>query len=208
MTTLDFSKTIDEGKIDMVGLPVEHRADCKCGQFKLGKDTMIGNALVMEPITAKLKEAQLFKYRFQGWAEIIFVNDAGLVSSILIKGESLKNFFMLFQKVATQRKKLCELKITAKMAERMNEYGKYYAITFEEAGPGKYAEQIKGFAGSLPVGIFRLDEIPENTGVGYNNSGNGNNGGNGNVNGTQHGGLVPYYGNVPENNVTYALRRQ
>lgn len=205
MRTLDFSQKVEveEGKATMIGSPRQYRADCKAGAFKIGKDQLVGRNLKLEPITAKLTEAQLFSYRFQGWAEILFVDESGLVSSILIKGESLDNFLELYRSVTIDGKTLCELQITAKMAERSNKHGPYFVVQFEATGAGKYSDQIKSFAGDLPVGIFRLDTIPQNTGV-SNDNGNGN-GGNGN--GHQDGGLVPYNGNL-QATTTYALRRQ
>lgn len=178
MTTLNLGNVaLEEGKMMMIANPRQYRADCKAGAFKIGSSDMLGKTLKLEPITAKLTEDQLFSYKPQKWVEVLFVDEHGLVSSILFKGESMDNFLEIYRQVVLNKRSMIATQITARMSPRAGKKGAYFAVEFEIAGDGKYTDDIQSFANDLPVGIFRLDSIPHNgEDNGENGNGNGENG--------------------------------
>ena len=144
----------------LIGEPRQYRADCKSGQFKIGKNDMVGKTLVIEPIAAKLTEDQLFSYERQKWAELLFVDKHGIVSTILFKGESLRNFIEIYRKAVVSGQLMNALQLCAEMSSRSNSYGEFFAVEFEIAGAGKFAEQIKSLVTDKIAGMFRLDSLP------------------------------------------------
>lgn len=160
MFEMNFSETIEAGKITMIGEPRQYRGDCKAGVFKLGKSEIVGKTLTLEPIGAKLVDDQLFTFDRQKWAEVLFVDESGLISSILLKGESLRNFVETCRKIVISGKAINALQLTARMAARANAYGEYAAVEFEIAGDGKFAEQIRAFEKDQISGMFRIDSLP------------------------------------------------
>ena len=144
----------------LIGEPRQYRADCKSGQFKIGKNDMVGKTLAIEPIAAKLTEDQLFRYERQKWAELLFVDKHGIVSTILFKGESLRNFIEIYRKAVTSGQLMTALQLRAEMSSRSNSYGEFFAVEFEIAGAGKFAEQIKSLVTDKIAGMFRLDSLP------------------------------------------------
>jgi hypothetical protein len=154
---MNFNETVEAGKVQMIGEPRQYRADCKAGAFKIGKAEPVGKTLKLEPIAAHMLKAQLFDYDPQPWTEILFVDEAGIVSSILFKGESLRNFLELYRKAVTTGQKMNAIQLLARMAERSNSKGSFFAVEFEIVGAGKFAEQIKALDMS---NHFRITQLP------------------------------------------------
>ena len=157
MFEMNFNETTEAGKVQLIGEPRQYRADCKAGAFKIGKNDLLGRSLKLEPIAAKMINDQLFTYEAQAWAEVLFVDESGIVSSLLFKGESLRNFLETYRKAVTASQKMNEVQLLAKMAERSNKHGQYYAVEFEILGQGKFADQIKTLNLSNQ---FRIDSLP------------------------------------------------
>jgi len=68
------------------------RADCQIGQFKIGATTFRGSKLDLELIGAQINEGEFFGYPHQKWLALLFVDPDGVLSSLLLKTESLDNF--------------------------------------------------------------------------------------------------------------------
>ena len=151
---------METGKVMMIGEPRQYRADCKSGKFKIGKKETVGETLKLEPIAAKLVDDQLFTYDKQKWVEVLFVDESGLISSILFKGESFCNFVETCRKIVISGKAINALQLTARMEARANAYGEYAAVEFEIAGDGKFAEQIRACEQEQIRGMFRIDSLP------------------------------------------------
>ena len=152
--------TATGNEVLLIGEPRQYRADCKSGQFKIGKNDMVGKTLVIEPIAAKLTEDQLFNYERQKWTELLFVDKHGIVSTILFKGESLRNFIEIYRKAVVSGQMMNTLQLRAEMSSRSNNYGEFFAVEFEIAGAGKFTEQIKTLMSEKIAGMFRIDSLP------------------------------------------------
>ena len=151
---------MEAGKVMLIGEPRGYRSDCKTGVFKIGKNEIVGKTLTLEPIAAKLVDDQLFTYDKQKWAEVLFVDESGLISSILLKGESLRNFVETCRKAIIGGRAINALQLTARMAARANAYGEYAAVEFEIVGDGKFAAQIRAFEKDQISSMFRIDSLP------------------------------------------------
>lgn len=123
------------------------RSDCQAGQFKIGAATFRGPRLDMELIGAQISEGEYFGYPFQKWLALLFVDPDGVLSSILFKTESLDNFEELRRSYRIKGETLLGKTIRASMAKRASKASGtgYYAVEFEVASPGKYAQQIADF---------------------------------------------------------------
>jgi len=125
----------------------QYRADCKAGQFKIGASRIMGKALNMEIIGARVVEDELFGYKQQEWIVVLFVDSESVVSSILFKTESMDNLLELRMQHALRGESILGRVITARMSARYSKKhsGDYYAVEFETAGEGKHGKQIAEF---------------------------------------------------------------
>lgn len=123
------------------------RADCQAGQFKVGATNFKGPKLDMELIGAQINEGEFFGYPFQKWLALLFVDADGILSSILFKGESLDNFEELRRTRRIKGESLLGKTIRASMSKRASRASgnAYYAVEFEIAKEGRYAEAIAQF---------------------------------------------------------------
>ena len=154
MKDLNFEAQKPEGLL-YVGSPRQYRADCKSGQFKIGASQTVGNRLKMEVIAARFVEGEFFGYDWKKWANIIFADEHGAVSSMMIKTESLDNFLEVYRQ-SLQTKSLLTVKMEAIMSARSNDNGKYFAVEFQTVGDGQFTAHIAEFRAALPDGIYRL----------------------------------------------------
>ena len=155
MKDLNFEAQKPEGLL-YVGSPRQYRADCKAGQFKIGASQVVGNRLKMEVIAARFVEGEFFGYDWKKWANIIFADESGAVSSMMIKTESLDNFLEVYRNALESRRTLLQLQLEAMMSARANDNGKFFAVEFSVAGDGKFSEHIAAFRAELPGDIYRL----------------------------------------------------
>ena len=123
------------------------RADCQAGQFKIGATGMKGPKLDMELVGAQISEGEFFGYPFQKWLGLLFVDNDGVLSSILFKGESLDNFEELRRTRRIKGESLLGKTVRAAMSKRASRAtgSPYYAVEFEIAKEGKYAAAIAAF---------------------------------------------------------------
>ena len=123
------------------------RSDCQAGQFKIGSSTMRGNKMDMELIGAQISEGEYFGYPNQKWLALMFVDQDGVVSSILFKTESLDQFEELRRQYRLKGESLLGKTIRAQMCKRASRANgeSYYAVEFEVVSAGKYAEAIASF---------------------------------------------------------------
>lgn len=123
------------------------RSDCQAGQFKVGATSFRGPKLDMELIGAQISEGEYFGYPRQKWLALLFVDLDGVLSSILFKTESLDNFEELRRSYRIKGETLLGKTIRATMAKRasMANGKSYFAVEFEVASEGKYAEEIAKF---------------------------------------------------------------
>lgn len=123
------------------------RADCQCGQFKIGATTLRGPKLEMELVGAQVNEGDFFGYPHQKWLALLFVDPDGAMSSILLKTESLDNFEELRRQYLIKGESLLGKTIRATMSKRASKASGngYYAVEFEVTSDGKYAEAIAQF---------------------------------------------------------------
>ncbi|MCB1918622.1 MAG: hypothetical protein KDJ28_01425 [Candidatus Competibacteraceae bacterium] len=152
------------------------RPDCQSGQFKIGATNMKGKALEMELVGAQISEGEYFGYPFQKWLALLFVDQEGVLSSILFKTESLDNFEELRRSYRLKGESLLGKTIRAAMSQRSgkakdpktgeNVVTKYYAIEFEVISEGKYAKAIAEFRQLhyLPDFIRLIESKPEEAG--------------------------------------------
>lgn len=123
------------------------RADCQCGQFKIGATTLKGAKLDMELVGAQVNEGEFFGYPHQKWLALLFVDPDGVMSSILFKTESLDNFEELRRQYLIKGESLLGKTIRAAMSKRASKASGngYFAVEFEVLSDGKYAEAIAQF---------------------------------------------------------------
>ena len=122
------------------------RANCQSGQFTIGGSIMRGNKLEMEVIGAQINEGEFFGYPYQRWLAILFVDPDRVMSSILFKTESMENFIELRRQYFVKGESLLCKTIRATMSKRASKSGNgYFAVEFEVASDGKYAEAIAQF---------------------------------------------------------------
>lgn len=155
MKDLNFEAQKPEGLL-YVGSPRQYRADCKAGQFKIGASQAVGNRLKMEVIAARFVEGEFFGYDWKKWANVIFADESGAVSSMMIKTESLDNFLEVYRQSMNTGKSLVTQKMEAVMSARSNDNGKYFAVEFQIVGDGQFTAHIAEFRAALPDGIYRL----------------------------------------------------
>ncbi len=84
--TLDDITKLEPGKI-LADSIRQWRPDCQAGQFKIGSSGVRGNKLDMELIGAQISEGEYFNYPCQKWLALLFVDQDGVLSSILFKTE-------------------------------------------------------------------------------------------------------------------------
>ena len=135
---------LEEGQI-LTDSIRQWRSDCQAGQFKIGATTFRGAKLDMELIGAQISEGEYFGYPFQKWLALLFVDPDGVLSSILFKTESLDNFEELRRSYRIKGETLLGKTIRASMSKRAGKTASYFAVEFEIASPGKYAEAIMQF---------------------------------------------------------------
>ena len=75
----------------------------------------------------------------------MFVDPDGVLSSILFKTESLDNFEELRRSYRIKGETLLGKTIRAQMSKRAGKTASYFAVEFEVASAGKYAEAIAQF---------------------------------------------------------------
>jgi hypothetical protein len=123
------------------------RADCQAGQFKIGATTFRGAKLELELIGAQISEGEYFGYPRQKWLALLFVDPDGVLSSILLKTESLDNFEEMRRGYRVKGETLLGKTIRAVMAKRASKVSgnSYFAVEFEVANAGKFAEAIAQF---------------------------------------------------------------
>lgn len=155
MKDLNFEAQKPEGLL-YVGSPRQYRTDCKAGQFKIGASQVVGNRLKMEVIAARFVEGEFFGYDWKKWANVIFADESGAVSSMMLKTESLDNFLEVYRQSIDNGKSLVTQKMEAIMSARSNDNGKYFAVEFQIVGDGQFTAHIAEFRKELPSGIYRL----------------------------------------------------
>lgn len=136
----------------------QYRSDCQAGQFKIGASRMVGGTLKLEVVAARLIEGAFFGYPPQKWLSVIFVDPAGIVSSLLFKTESVDNFLELHRQAIAAGGLLLGKAITARMSRRASrDSGQgYYAVEFEITGDGTYGDAIARFRQETAIeGIYR-----------------------------------------------------
>ena len=130
------------------------RPDCQAGQFKIGASNVRGNKLDMELIGAQITEGEFFNYPCQRWLALLFVDQDGVLSSILFKTESLDQFEELRRTYRLKGESLLGKTIRAKMAQRSGTKRditgekvavKYHAVEFEVISEGRFAAAIAEF---------------------------------------------------------------
>jgi hypothetical protein len=123
------------------------RSDCQAGQFKIGATTFRGPKLDMELVGAQISEGEYFGYPLMKWLALLFVDQEGVLSSILFKTESLDNFEELRRSYRVKGETLLGKTIRAQMAKRASKAtgNGYFAVELEVVSPGKYAEAIAQF---------------------------------------------------------------
>ena len=135
------------------------RSDCQSGQFKIGATNMRGGKIDMELVGAQIAEGEFFGYPSQKWLGILFIDPEGVLSSILFKTESMDNFEELRRAHRLNGQSLLGKTIRATMSKRASwESGNsYYAVEFEVANEGKYAEAIAAFRQQMlaPLQLFK-----------------------------------------------------
>ena len=135
---------LEEGQI-LADSIRQWRSDCQAGQFKIGAGNFRGPKLDMELIGAQISEGEYFGYPFQKWLALLFVDPDGVLSSILFKTESLDNFEELRRTYRIKGETLLGKTIRASMSKRAGKTASYFAVEFEVASAGKYAEAIAQF---------------------------------------------------------------
>jgi hypothetical protein len=122
------------------------RANCQTGQFTIGSSIVKGNKLDMELVGAQINEGEFFGYPNQKWLAILFVDQDRVMSSILLKTESLENFAELRREYFVKGESLLGKTIRANMCKRASKTGNgYYAVEFEVISDGVYADAIIQF---------------------------------------------------------------
>ena len=173
--------TAIEIALDETGVPEDQiltdsirpwRSDCKVGQFKVGASTMRGKTLDLEIVGAQISEGEYFAYPLQKWLAILFVDPDRVLSSLLLKGESLDNFAELRRQHQLRGETLLGKTIRATMHLRTSRLhgGSYYAVEFEVVSDGKYARPIADFRRQhYSPALFRLLSGPTENGNGHDN---------------------------------------
>jgi hypothetical protein len=146
---LVLEETIDRRQhpILFTGSARQYRADCQVGQFKIGAARMVSHTLTMELVAARIIEGDFFGYPHQKWLNVIFVDPDGIVSTMLLKTESMDNFLEVHRQALAANDILLGKAITARMSKRASrDSGQgYYAVEFELAGDGAYGDAIIQF---------------------------------------------------------------
>jgi len=143
-------------------------------QFKVGASTMRGKTLDLEIVGAQISEGEYFAYPWQKWLAILFVDPDRVLSSLLLKGESLDNFAELRRQHQLRGETLLGKTIRATMHLRTSRLhgGSYYAVEFEVVSDGKYARQIADFRQQhYSPALFRLLSGPTENGNGQETDG-------------------------------------
>jgi hypothetical protein len=155
-------------EIQFIGTPRQYRSNCQTGQFTIGRSRNVGKKILMEVIAARFIEDSLFGYERQKWVSIIFADANRVVSSILIKTESMENFLEMYREAIGEGKSLVTLQIEASMAGRTNKKGSFFAVEFKVNGEGKYTRSIESFRSSLPQGLYATSQEDAEVGDGDN----------------------------------------
>lgn len=149
---------IEPGQILSDGLR-EWRADCGAGQFKK-RTVFAGNKLDMELVAARSELCQPFpQYPPMDWLCLLFVDPEGVLSSILLKKESLENFMELLRPLKMAGKSILGHSVCARMSQRAGK-GKdsdgntiavtYFAVEFEMSDkPAKYESAIANLRSTM-----------------------------------------------------------
>lgn len=133
----------------------QYRADCGLGQFKRGASVLMGNRLDMELVAAEKFYGRPFqKYPVpMEWLGVLFVDQDGVLSSILFKKESRANLLDLLTTLKVAKQSVLGSVVRATMSQRAGQ-GKddkgnpiavsYFAVEFEVLEKSaKYASAIQ-----------------------------------------------------------------
>lgn len=138
--------------IKFVGAAREWRADCKAGIFRIGEGEPQGSKLRMEIMAAKNADTKILGYPQQIWWELLFVDRDGFVSTMLFKGQSVRSFVELMQRVVAEKIPPTQTIITAAMSKRTGAEGAYYVLEFShEKNTAERVADIRNFMRSVPI---------------------------------------------------------
>lgn len=160
---LNLRVTKSEGNLIYTGVARQYRADCQKGVFKIGTSYDPEHPMMrlrMEIIAAETVTGCFFGYPMTTWGAIVFADEQGVVSSMLVKNESLNNFMEAFNQAAAKGLLLSDLQVEARMSARSNAKGKFYAVEFTIGAAGKFTKEIAAFQSALPENLFEeLSEV-------------------------------------------------
>ena len=147
-----------DGNLIFTGAPRQYRADCKLGIFKIGAvenpDAPM-KKLKLEVIAAKLVSGCFFGYKLTTWGVIIFADEQRVVSSLMLKGESLDNFKEIFNQAAERGILLSAYQINGRFSQRVNSRGdKFFAVEFSLGEKGKFTAEIEKFQEEMSDTVF------------------------------------------------------
>ena len=168
------------------GSPISIKADCKEGLFlPLGEDATIpdGKAFKPNPLAQKSVKMQVVKYghlpnailfppvnetpKRATYTQVFFVDSRGVLSSMLLKGESRDNFLKQIREIEINgagETRFVDFEFTASMEARKSEKFKstYYAIEFSAQPLSKDVfERNQGFASVNYDDVFDSRVIQE-----------------------------------------------
>jgi hypothetical protein len=164
------------GKFIYAGEPRLYQADCRSpGSFRImGVEGSDAKTLPMKILAYHSFEDELFGYDYQKWLEVLFIDKDNIVSSILLKTQSLSNFANFWLTLTQQGTGLSTGITTArlkKVSSRKNGTD-YSTVTFfdENGDPAfhplavKDVEELKDFVVSHAQSLssaFRFTPQPQ-----------------------------------------------
>ncbi len=113
------------------GKPTPYRPDCQMGKFKI-KSNPISDNLNFTVLAIRNLQGEFFNYEYQDWIELIIVDDKRILSSMLLKTESMDNFGLTTKFILSSGKRLIDVMITGYFVKRRSTINNsnYFVLEF------------------------------------------------------------------------------
>ena len=147
------SVSLSRSGIINLGRPTPYRGDCQMGKFKI-KTNPVSDTLDFTVLAVRHLQGEFFNYESQDWIEIIFVDEKKIVSSMLLKTESMDNFGLTTKFILSSGKRLIDVVITGYFVKKTSVVNKssYYALEFRfRDNDPETVKEIETFMNSCDV---------------------------------------------------------
>ena len=123
------------------GHPRQIRFDAKAGVFNVAGEQVLGNSISFIPVALRVFEDNILNMGRKLWAEVFFIDAAGVLCAVLFHGYSVENLQKLNASLFYDDLHLTDVVLTAKASKKENKKvgGSYFIaeFTYSPADPAE-----------------------------------------------------------------------